>query len=839
MTPSAFETLGVSLKGVSYVSNNSIEPPGSADNSASAVSNSTVCATTERPGSDPDVAVNSAPAAWGAPVGDSAADGASDARVQSQAVAPLIVHADGNQYLIAPESLVDVPIALYQQQWANVRELVFVLQNLLDWPNDLRSRALCFIVGIGRAYTIRVYDSDEETDDIFDASLRLMVGPGDVDRCERGRRAALEAGVLSHPNAIEPVCNRIQTRLQELGVRGYKLSDLIEDARRISMLTRPAEQAAGMDIAVLFPDAGAPLGLLVPAGWYLAYDGIRRAANNQGPLLLTCPLLIQRRLIHADNETESVEIAWNKDGVWQSRVVARELLATARSITELAAFGIPVTSNSSADLVQYLADFEARNLANLPREAISRILGWQGTDGQNSFLCGTELLVGGSTPTAIRIGFAGADPGDAQLAAGFHAKGTFDAWREAVRPLAQFPRARLSVYASLAPPLLRILETPNFVFHNGGATSAGKTINLRVAASVWGCPDERTPGAVLNTWDATRTWIERAAGVRQDLPLVLDDTMHARDTEMVAQTIYEIATGRGRGRGTISGTQQTASYRTIVLSTGESPIVAATQDGGSRGRTLEIWGSPFGRTDPATAVLVNGLNDAVLENYGHAGPYFVRYLLENREQWPRWRQLHRDWQRWLLEQLGGNPVANRLATPLATLIVTEGLATQSGTSPWALGATYTVQELWGDLVREINDADLAEAALAFVCGWAVAHRHAFWPPVNNQAGPGHQGWAGRWDRIEGWEWIGFFQENVKELLRENNYDSESIIRQWRDRGWLRLSPDRAYYRARVGEPSADLVAILREHADRYVGPDTREAGRSVGPLAGGGDSDSS
>src|SRR5262249_9142027 len=148
-----------------------------------------------------------------------------------------------------------------------------------------------------------------------------------------------------------------------------------------------------------------------------------------------------------------------------------------------------------------------------------------------------------------------------------------------------------------------------------GPTSQGKTTTLRLAASCWGCPDETQQSAALGTWDSTRVWIERHSNVLHNIPLILDDTKRARRNQ-VGQTLYDVANGRGRGRGSVKGTQASGTWQTLLISSGEAPITSFTEDGGTRARVLVVWGSPFGGNDDATAQTVQGVSETICENFG-------------------------------------------------------------------------------------------------------------------------------------------------------------------------------------------------------------------------------
>ncbi|MBK9649641.1 MAG: DUF927 domain-containing protein [Deltaproteobacteria bacterium] len=138
-------------------------------------------------------------------------------------------------------------------------------------------------------------------------------------------------------------------------------------------------------------------------------------------------------------------------------------------------------------------------------------------------------------------GRAGSPPRHRRWAArarrGFRAEGSWAGWIASVTHAVPYPAVFLGLYAALVPPLLGLLpHSSNFILDLCGETSLGKTTALRLAASAWGCPDERGSG-LLFSWDASRVFIERAAALGDFLPLFLDDTKRARRREDVGHTL--------------------------------------------------------------------------------------------------------------------------------------------------------------------------------------------------------------------------------------------------------------------------------------------------------------
>jgi hypothetical protein len=494
---------------------------------------------------------------------------------------------------------------------------------------------------------------------------------------------------------------------------------------------------------------------------------------------------------HLENDGELVKLVFLRDGRWQELSVSRKVIASAREIVSLAGSGLPVTSKTAGDLVEYLADFEAANMGHLPCVSTNSKMGWQGKDGDRGFLWGkTHFTEKAEAPEARRstVRFWCEDEGGNRLADGLKAEGSMAAWKKAVQEVSDFPCVAFTLYASLAAPLLEIVGTPNFIVDLAGNTSCGKTTTLRVAASVWGCPDENTAGSLMATWDSTPTWIERAAATRSSLPMILDETKRCRWKETLPGLIYSIASGQGRGRGSITGTRATVSFRTILLSSGEDKITSFSTDGGTHSRVLELWMRPFGEGDQAATV--RQITEAIHVNYGHAGPEMVRFLLANRSRWNEFRKTYADLKSAYITKAGSHPVMGRYAAYLATIEVAAKIAHEALQLPWAY--VSPVDALWNLLAEGAQESDRAAEALKSVYSWAQAHEGEF--IGRHRTSEGHAiapsaGWAGKW-ASGAWESLAFYPPRLTKVLEELGYEAQSIIRTWGDRTWLSTDGDR-------------------------------------------------
>lgn len=654
---------------------------------------------------------------------------------------------------------------------------------------------------------------------------------------------------LGAAHRMEPA--KIGSLLMRLGAlagvkqRAARLERAVRDEAKRQVAAEKAlrqeaavSRAAGGPVAEALADclAGHELapGLRCPPGWELSPSGICRLKINSDTGDTSAldvshrPILVEGRFRDVHDQTVTLSLGWpTAAGRWQMHPAPRLKVADSRQLVTLAAHDAPVTSNSAADLVEFLDDFEAANAAAIPEVRVSARMGWQGTADERCFLWGRNQVRKGGVLTAPPIeGEAPAkwargqihllvtDDGIRGLAEGFRAAGDWSGWVAAVTLAVPYPAVFLGLYAALVPPLMAVLPNlSNFIIDFCGETSLGKTTTLRLAASAWGCPDERGAG-IIYSWDVTRVFVERAAALTDYHPLFLDDTKRARKPEDVGRTLYDYASGVGRGRGSPQGIQRTTRAHGVLLSTGEAPATSFTNDGGTRARTLCLWGSPFGGATSATEEAVRGISAGVLAHYGHAGPLVVRWLLDTPEatvlargeydaQLAAWTKL-----------ANGNPVASRAAHYVAALAVARRVLHEVLAVPMPAGDSLVLA--WNAVVAASVESDRAADALRDVLSWATSQQHRFWGRIEGEPGADdqpHAGWLGAWARQATWAYLAVLPTELRGFLEKQKYDVEGILRAWDDRGWLTREAGHRTSKATVGQVKERCYVIKRAAAD--------------------------
>lgn len=211
-------------------------------------------------------------------------------------------------------------------------------------------------------------------------------------------------------------------------------------------------------------------------------------------------------------------------------------------------------------------------------------------------------------------------------------------WRLVVAHYLKAPLPfRLSFFSSFASvlPVLLGMDIRLFGFslnlyspHSG----IGKSTSLRAAMAVWGEPD-MLMGAKNDTYNS----LMKKAATHQHLPMYVDE-MTTTDEVQLAQMIYNISSGRERGRLNQDATMKEAltwanlwgmtSNRSLV-----NMIPLDQSFDGVSARILEYETAPY--TDLKT---LNGINAIASQNYGTLGPLWVRHVLQNKNEMDRTRQ---------------------------------------------------------------------------------------------------------------------------------------------------------------------------------------------------------
>lgn len=460
--------------------------------------------------------------------------------------------------------------------------------------------------------------------------------------------------------------------------------------------------------AQLTPEAieGAPINLRQPEGWIYSEKGISAIDQKTYTPVGVCrtPIILTQRLKSLETGDEKIEVAFKRDGQWQTAIYPRSTIFSSRSITTLADLGCTVTSENAKRVVSFLGALEAENIDLIPKNDATSTFGWQP---------GKRFLPGHDDGLTLDI-----DPSQRGMAAAYCKNGTMERWVEHMAPHRGRMKFRFILAAGFAAPLLRIVKQRIFFVYNWGGSKGGKTAALKAALSAWGDPER-----LMVSFNATQVGLERTAAFYCDLPLGIDERQLAGNNQRALEKIvYMIASGTGKIRGSKGGGLQTIhQWRTVALATGEEPLSTETTQTGVSTRVLEIYGGPFDNEADAALMHQQSATDC-----GWAGPAFIEKILQMDER--RIVELYEEMQnyvRTVSEGKNGSHIAGIAAVALADALID----TWFFGGEWAVSWASAKQMASDILVNQVesNATDVNENAVQFIVDWVLSNKAYFGP----------------------------------------------------------------------------------------------------------------
>ena len=139
-------------------------------------------------------------------------------------------------------------------------------------------------------------------------------------------------------------------------------------------------------------------------------------------------------------------------------------------------------------------------------------------------------------------------------------KGSLDEWKRTVCEVCRGNHLHtFAILASLAAPLLKLLNEDGNFFHYTGSTSIGKSTILHIAKSVWGLQK-------VDSFRSTDNSLESVCKNSNDGSLFLDEIGEA-DADSLFKMVYMIANGITKGRANRNGDAKPQVHFTVLAQT--------------------------------------------------------------------------------------------------------------------------------------------------------------------------------------------------------------------------------------------------------------------------------
>ena len=393
-------------------------------------------------------------------------------------------------------------------------------------------------------------------------------------------------------------------------------------SRRADLITRRNQIQAQINSLSFVGKHDALKDSVIPEGYSISEtSGIVKVDGEKSIPVCRRPVVITGKTYSVDEKIYKLALSFmTMDGKWKElSPTEKAIVFNKNKLVDLANADLPVTTSNAKHLVDFLDAFNALNESSLPLIYNVSRCGWYNFDGKDYFVDPRRDCVIQDEDKNISVKV---DDVRSDFAKHMKQVGSLDEWKlNAYLPAKKYPVARLTVAASVAPILLKVLGERNFLLYIYAPTRAGKTTALYLGASAVGSEK------IIRSFDATKNGLAGAAADVNDYPFLVDEKQVAdnRISEQMSNLIYALANGIGRTKLNRDSTlKKLQDWRTIAIMTGETLLLPDNVTGGANTRLLTIKAPK--EILPADVCKI--IRDITPDNYGLALPLVIDKVFE-------------------------------------------------------------------------------------------------------------------------------------------------------------------------------------------------------------------
>ena len=326
-------------------------------------------------------------------------------------------------------------------------------------------------------------------------------------------------------------------------------------------------------------------------------------------------------------ETLIVRVVLPKDGIRQFLIPTSSVGAVERFRDEMAKHGVLTRDYNGIKnmTIDWINDLQKKSKSDVA----SRRFGWT-DETMTEFVLGETVINPSGTPAPNYPTAPTSKYFDV-----LRPKGTLEGWKESISfynpqgmELYQYVLCRS--FGSVLMPLVPGIHASGLHMHSSGS-GYGKTASLKAMMSVWGDPEELVPKA-----GDTLNFLYMRAEVLGNLPLAVDEFSN-KGGKYCSDFVMAMTDGKQPGRMARSANEERHREKpwnllwqsTSNFSMHEAISKEKRDNQADQARVLDV------QTDLIGTVTKVGSEDFLFglqENYGHAGPIFVQYIVKNRDK---------------------------------------------------------------------------------------------------------------------------------------------------------------------------------------------------------------
>lgn len=290
------------------------------------------------------------------------------------------------------------------------------------------------------------------------------------------------------------------------------------------------------------------------------------------------------------------------------------------------------------------------------------------------------------------------------------------------------------------------------------------TAAIKAALSAWGDPE-----GLMTSFNSTQVGLERAAAFFSDLPMGIDERQLAgQKQESLEKLVYMLASGQGKLRGAKTGGIQAMNiWKTVILASGEEPILRETSQTGVGTRMIELIGAPFDSEDAARAVHLKAS-----DNCGWAGPAFMSYVLEQGDDFII--SMYEDILSLLQDdtKMSGAHIASIAAVTVADILAGEAIFNKENLAENTERALAMARHIAKD-IKDNEPPDVNVSALNFILDWMNMNSVGFTEDARERLG-----------FVDPYGNVCVFPTALRTALEKEGFSSRKTIKYLMDEGYI-------------------------------------------------------
>lgn len=319
-----------------------------------------------------------------------------------------------------------------------------------------------------------------------------------------------------------------------------------------------------------------------------------------------------------------------------------------------------------------------------------------------------------------------------------------------------------------------------------GDSTTGKTTAGMLAVSTFGAPTKKQKG-LFSTWNGTSNAILQSLVGNFGVPYLIDELSMSNAGDF-SSLLYSIADGRNKKRLTKElSFQNVGEFATTILSTGELSILSKSANNtGLKLRALEFTNEQW----TTSAVNSENIKNCVSKNYGVAGKAFVQFLVKNPNYIDAFVKANtKGFKKVLVE----SPFRERLAAKYAIILAAAQIANE------VFSFKFNVDEIRTFIVERdamlVDSRDIGKAAWNHMLQFVQQHQNQF--IYDNTINNSYE-IVGKIKTTNAKLEVSILKSVFEKAMHDFGYqDTQTILKNWKKRGWLDYEGGRLTERIRV------------------------------------------